>query len=63
MHSCFCIYILFTDLETKKRRDLQCIFLSCVSFTYLGWRTKKGAASYRFAEYTGHARKMERLLD
>ena len=24
---------------------------------------KKKAASYRFAEYTGHARKMEHLLD
>ena len=41
MHSCCCIYILFTDLEIKKRRDLQCIFLSCVSFTFLGWRTKR----------------------
>ena len=26
-------------------------------------KKKKKAASYRFAEYTGHARKMEHLLD
>lgn len=44
MHSCFPIYILFTD-SNEGEKDQQHVFLSCVSFPFLGWGTESGAVS------------------
>ena len=42
MHSCFRIYILFTDVN-EGEEDQQHVFLSCVSFTFLGRGTDSGS--------------------
>lgn len=44
MHSCFLIYILFTDSK-KGGKDQQHVFLSYVLFTFLGRGTESGATS------------------
>lgn len=60
MHSCFLIYILFTD-SNEEEKDQPHVSFHVFHFHFLDGEQK--AWPYRFAECRGHAHQIEYLLE